>query len=224
MRSTAVSPAALSRCLAASMNGPSCRYTVSPWTTMPRASPERRVTICRWAMPDGLVPRRGELRARHHLPDLLPHEAGGRRHERRGEALQPCRDLRRQLPCAASAVIASFASPCTSTYSKTVVVIRLVSASCTAGSAASGLTVSTNRSVSESWLWVQTATRDTRSQHAAEDDQHRGEDRPPAELPSAAACHSADTIPLRSISARRKQYRFPSPGWRWTYNQAERVR
>ena len=64
-------------------------------------------------------------------------------------------------PWAASASIASFASPWTSTCWKTVVVIRLVSASCTEGSAASGRTVSTNRSVSDTWLWVHTATSDT---------------------------------------------------------------
>src|SRR3954467_12283129 len=51
--------------------------------------------------------------------------------------------------------------PCTSTYWKTVAVSRLVSAFCTSGSAISGLTVRTKRSVLETWLLVQTETTAT---------------------------------------------------------------
>src|SRR3954453_6559649 len=51
--------------------------------------------------------------------------------------------------------------PCTLTYWKTVAVSRLVSAFCTSGSAISGLTVRTKRSVLETWLLVQTETTAT---------------------------------------------------------------
>jgi hypothetical protein len=45
--------------------------------------------------PNGLVPRLREPRARHQLADLVPHEVGGRGRERRREALQSLRELRR---------------------------------------------------------------------------------------------------------------------------------
>src|SRR3954447_23915899 len=139
------------------MNGARSRYTVSPSITTLALSPESTETIWRWATRiawfhtdanPGLATNSAILSWTNPVTADV----------RVGVSVLTRSASRGGRPWAASASTASSASPCTSTYWKTVAVSRLVRALCTSGFETRGVIVRTKRSVSETWLCTQTET------------------------------------------------------------------
>ena len=110
---------------------------------------------------EGPVPGRSKLGARHPAGRPCPRTNPFTAVASAGVKVFKSWTSSGRRPCAASAASDWSARLCTSTYWKTVVVTRFVNASCTAGSSIKGPAVATKWSVSESSLWVQTATSDT---------------------------------------------------------------